>query len=176
MDKDDSGSIDRREITRLVKKLVAPDATKEDVKAIANALDTDKGGSITFREFQIFVSPIVETIKVRLRSLDAAKLRRAFFQFDKDDSGSINVEELSSLVKFIVAPDASDGDIEILVEAIDSDASGEVSFEEFIEFIGLSKEAEERAILDRIKVSLSKFSKERLGRLFQTSTKMVRAR
>ena len=79
LDKDDSGSIDRREITRLVKKLVAPDATKEDVKAIANALDTDKGGSITFREFQIFVSPIVETIKVRLRSLDAAKLREHFF-------------------------------------------------------------------------------------------------
>ena len=89
-----------------------------------------------------FLSDDVNAIKRKLLAASytshGADIRALFRKMDKDNSRSIDTEELGLIVKKIL-PNVKDEAINSLMAAVDLDGSGTIEEEEFIEFIGDGK-------------------------------------
>lgn len=57
--------------------------------------------------------------------------RRTFAQFDKDNSGTIDIKELRTLLTSLHV-NVSDEELQILMDSVDEDRSGEIDFDEFV--------------------------------------------
>jgi CRP-like cAMP-binding protein len=66
--------------------------------------------------------------------------KRIFHNFDADGSGSIDVHELRAVME-AMGHSLADAQLEELVEQVDADGSGDISFEEFVQLINIWKEA-----------------------------------
>jgi calmodulin len=70
------------------------------------------------------------TCKSQTSNID--EMREIFSLVDKDGGGTISTEELEELLE-IIGIKASKDDMEVMVEQMDADNSGEIDFEEFAE-------------------------------------------
>ena len=66
----------------------------------------------------------------RLTEAQVLEFREAFYSFDRDRSGYIEREELKNLCAW-VGQDATDGEIESMMDLADGDKSGRIDFWEF---------------------------------------------
>ena len=91
-------------------------------------VDADGSGDVDFAEF----------LAMMLRKIDEAdvvkELRNVFSVFDKDSSGTIDLEELRTAIRAI-GEALTDEDIETCMELADTSGDGEVDYDEFIHFI-----------------------------------------
>ena len=71
---------------------------------------------------------------------DEIQLRVAFNQVDTDNSGSIDVEELSNAMRAL-GRDLPREQIRAMMDAVDTDKSGEIDFDEFKEMMENVKNA-----------------------------------
>lgn len=71
---------------------------------------------------------------------DEIQLRVAFNQVDADNSGSIDVEELSNAMRAL-GRDLPREQIRAMMDAVDTDKSGEIDFDEFKEMMENVKNA-----------------------------------
>ncbi|CAG5123750.1 unnamed protein product [Candidula unifasciata] len=62
------------------------------------------------------------------KDVKECELRAVFKQLDKDNCGSISIEEL----KQVLAEQGLAGDAEAIIDQVDKDDNGKVSFEEFL--------------------------------------------
>ena len=79
-------------------------------------------------------------------------LRRLFDAIDADGSGSLDAEEIGKLCEDMGAK-LSDEELELAVRAIDTDGSGEVSFDEFCEWIMGATKGKVAMALSRFRAS-----------------------
>lgn len=61
------------------------------------------------------------------------KVRGHFDYFDEDQSGKLNLKEFRELFK-VIAPDSRRAEADEGFAAIDEDGSGEIEFDEFLEW------------------------------------------
>ena len=66
-------------------------------------------------------------------------LREKFQKYDKDGSGDIDSAELKALMADVTGEDPTDDEVSKFVAAVDSDADGTLSFEEFADIYARAK-------------------------------------
>lgn len=93
-----------------------------EVDRIFELVDVDKNGEIEFSEF------VTATVS-RDKLLQDEKLKQAFRVYDKDDSGSISVDEIRDTLG--VGKRISVEAWNEIVKEVDANGDGEVSFDEF---------------------------------------------
>jgi calmodulin len=95
---------------------------------MVNEIDADGDGAIDFPEF----------LTMMLRKMNEGdpekELRDVFMVFDKDQSGTISADELRNVMK-VIGEKLTDQEIEDAIKLADTTGDGEVSYDEFIQFI-----------------------------------------
>ena len=109
------------ELTVGYEKLLGDEAPEEVDKIFAK-VDIDGSGVIEYSEW------IVATIDLK-KLLTPEKLQDAFNLFDKDGGGTISPDEVKDVL--CSGQDVDDSVWEKIIEQIDKDGDGEISFEEF---------------------------------------------
>ena len=120
-----SGTIDFDELKHVMTEL-GQDPTYEEIEEMIFACDTNGDGEIDFDEF-------LNLIRLSMGE-DGGNaeehLRDVFDLFDVDGSGYIDRDDMRLLMKRL-AQDLTDGEITSIMEEVDTDGDGKISFEEF---------------------------------------------
>eukprot|EP00746_Dinoflagellata_sp_MGD_P153181 gnl/MRDRNA2_/MRDRNA2_84111_c0_seq1.p1 gnl/MRDRNA2_/MRDRNA2_84111_c0~~gnl/MRDRNA2_/MRDRNA2_84111_c0_seq1.p1 ORF type:complete len:934 (+),score=214.51 gnl/MRDRNA2_/MRDRNA2_84111_c0_seq1:127-2928(+) len=98
-----------------------PDLVK--LQNLCDDYDIDGSGDIGFREYLKIIR--------RFREKELAHLKRLFWRFDRDGSGSMATEEIASLL-LELGHEVSMPVVAEAVASVDEDRSGEVDWEEFV--------------------------------------------
>lgn len=98
----------------------------EELEDMIRAVDLNGDGEIDFEEF-------ISLMRLRMdeRQRDPEEdLRDAFNMFDSDRSGFIDRDEVRALMKKL-AQALTEEEIDAIMEEVDTDGDGEISFQEF---------------------------------------------
>merc|ERR1740121_737856 len=93
----------------------------EQIHHIFKALDSNNDGIINYSEF------LAAMMSTRLRMHDNL-LCATFRRFDKDGSGTINIEDFKTVL-------GEDQNIDLIMSEVDGNADGKISYEEFIAYL-----------------------------------------
>jgi calmodulin len=109
-------------------KSLGRNATREELKAMIAEVDDDGSGEIEFDEFlRLMTSKINDGDTVE-------EMREAFLVFDRDRSGSVTASELKHVMNNF-GETVTDEEVEAMIQQADADGDGELSFEDFYQFI-----------------------------------------
>ena len=127
-DEDHEGTVDREEMTRLLRKFSAGrDNCENDILTVINLLDKDQSGAISFEEFYEFGKKLEKCDHFN----DASKLvQDMFVMIDKDQGGLITVEELHDTIRDI-GFEISVTVVYNMIRDIDADGNGALDLDEF---------------------------------------------
>lgn len=128
-DMDSGGTIESHELSHVMEKL-GEKPSAEEVDDMIRAVDLNGDGEIDFEEF-------ISLMRLRMdeRQRDPEEdLRDAFNMFDADRSGFIDREEVRMLMKKL-AQTLTEEEIDAIMEEVDTDGDGEISFDEFRELM-----------------------------------------
>ncbi|KAG1338529.1 putative calcium-binding protein CML10 [Cocos nucifera] len=117
------GKISSSELAAIFQSLGHP-VNDEELERMMGEADTDGDGFISFDEF----------VDLNVRTVDDSAaledLRHAFSVFDLDRNGSISVDELARVLRCI-GEGASVAQCKRMIDGVDRDGDGLISFEEF---------------------------------------------
>lgn len=122
MDENKDGKLSKEEITKGFSALGLGENV--DVEEIFRICDTDKSGYVDYTEF------ITMTLNWQ-KSLSDAQIQAAFQAFDRQNRGSINLEDIKHL---FTSETASETDVAVwqeMLEEVDENGDGVVDLEEF---------------------------------------------
>mmetsp|Transcript_8850 Transcript_8850/g.11771 ORF Transcript_8850/g.11771 Transcript_8850/m.11771 type:complete len:177 (-) Transcript_8850:64-594(-) len=124
-DLDGGGTIEFKELHHVLKEL-GDEPSREEIEEMILLVDENGDGEIDFDEFLTLM---------RLRLGDSGEdaeqnLKDVFNIFDADGSGFIDKHEMRLLMKKL-AQDLTEEEITQIIEVVDKDEDGEISFEEF---------------------------------------------
>jgi len=121
-DKDDDGSITRKELQTVMQSLgQAP--SESELEDMINEIDIDGNGVIDLDEF-------INMMSKKLNS--EAELKDAFKLFDTDGKGAIPVVELCQLMNKLGLPQS---EIDEIISEADLNGDGQISYEEFVKMM-----------------------------------------
>ncbi|EGZ21483.1 hypothetical protein PHYSODRAFT_494835 [Phytophthora sojae] len=120
-DRDGSGELDYEEFRRLMSELGVRD--KSAIDAIIDEIDEDGSGSISFAEFAR-----VYDRRIKPSSKMDGEVKAAFSKYDRDGSGELDYEEFRRMMHESGVKDSEV--IDALIDEIDRDRSGTISFNE----------------------------------------------
>lgn len=89
-------------------------------------VDADGSGEIDYSEF------VVATMNEK-NLISNNKLQTAFKMFDKDGGGSISTDEIKQVLSF--GQNLDEKVVNQIIEQVDANGDGEISFEEFAEMM-----------------------------------------
>mmetsp|Transcript_23210 Transcript_23210/g.44303 ORF Transcript_23210/g.44303 Transcript_23210/m.44303 type:complete len:261 (+) Transcript_23210:1530-2312(+) len=135
-DKDRSGFITLQELQDGLDSLSLKSSSgkrvgKADVKALLQAVDVDKDGTISYEEF---IAATIHLHKIE----NEETLWAAFQSFDTDHSGFITAEELTHALETFGTP-LPMKEVTQMIAEVDSDRDGRVNYQEFVEMMRGSK-------------------------------------
>merc|ERR1712166_539404 len=129
LDKDKDGYITQEDIA-VALDCIAAKYTRIELQAMFEQLDVDGGGTFDKSEFiGAFHKPAVhpwQEVKELSRKMRAVEA--AWRMLDKDDDGSVTIDELTETLRRF----ADDDEISEMVRVADVDGDGEVSYHEFV--------------------------------------------
>ncbi|XP_021743759.1 calcium-binding allergen Ole e 8-like [Chenopodium quinoa] len=118
-----------------VMKTLGSETSPEEVAQMMEEMDSDRDGFINLEEFADFCSK-----KVEGDESGSQELHDAFKMYDQDGDDLISAAELH-LVLSRLGERCSVEDCEKMIQSVDSDGDGNVSFEEFRKMMTKSKSA-----------------------------------
>ncbi|XP_039277191.1 troponin C, isoallergen Bla g 6.0101 isoform X3 [Nilaparvata lugens] len=104
--------------------------TQSSLIDIIEQVDVDGSGELEFEEFCELASKFL--VEEEDAEAMEQELREAFRLYDKEGNGYITTDVLREILTEL-DPNISDDDLDMMIEEIDSDGSGTVDFEEFME-------------------------------------------
>lgn len=119
-DSENTGLISKLEFEKQLKHLNLND---EALEKMFSRIDVHQTGSILYNEF------IAATLEAQQR-IEESQLRDAFDNMDSDSTGFISKENLCH----VLGETCDDDYVDKMMEAVDSNKSGSISYDEFIEF------------------------------------------
>ena len=122
LDTNKDGKLQYEELLAGYENYYGKDMAKDEVDRIFELVDVDHSNEIDFSEF-------VTATANRGNLLQEDKLKQAFSYYDKDNSGSISVDEIRGVLG--VGQHISDEVWKQVVLEVDENGDGEVSFDEF---------------------------------------------
>mmetsp|Transcript_118450 Transcript_118450/g.205743 ORF Transcript_118450/g.205743 Transcript_118450/m.205743 type:complete len:172 (-) Transcript_118450:140-655(-) len=126
-DKDGDGTITADELGVVMRSL-GRKPTMEELKAMIAEVDDDGSGQIEFPEFlSLMASKLQDTDSIE-------EMREAFMVFDRDKSGSVSASELKHVMNNL-GEQVTNEEVEEMIREADADGDGELSFDDFLQFI-----------------------------------------
>ncbi|CAF2885049.1 unnamed protein product [Rotaria sp. Silwood2] len=122
-DSDHSGRISKSELKRVLHALNIT-TTDHEVEQLLTQMDSDHSGEIDYREFKNVMAASF------FKKYSQHELQIAFKNFDADGNGYITANELNHILTRM-GRHLSRGDIEAIVQSVDSSGDGKISFDEF---------------------------------------------
>jgi len=102
-----------------------------DLKDLIDDIDTDGSGELEFDEFlQLAARFLVEEDSEAMQE----ELREAFRLYDKEGNGYINVSDLREILRAL-EDNMGEDELDEMIAEIDTDGSGTVDFDEFMELM-----------------------------------------
>lgn len=126
-DADGSGSLSTAELVGMLKKQ-GYRGSDSQIRSMFISVDTSGDGLISLDEYLEAMGAVPPKVH------KSAAARQVFRAFDKDDSGSINKDELKQVFKEM-GKSFSDAELQRMVELCDSDGDGQINYDEFVEKI-----------------------------------------
>jgi Ca2+-binding EF-hand superfamily protein len=121
------GTIELHELQQVMSKL-GQNPTEQELIEMISTVDHNGDHEIDFNEFLILM-------KSRIVGRDPdQELREAFTVFDTDNSGAIDRKELKRLMKKL-GQKLSEQELDAMMDEVDTNGDGEISFEEFKELM-----------------------------------------
>ncbi|XP_072943884.1 troponin C, isoallergen Bla g 6.0101-like isoform X2 [Epargyreus clarus] len=111
-------------------EMLGHDLDEDTLKEIINEVDQDGSGQLEFSEFCTLAAKFL-TEEVDDEAM-LAELREAFRLYDKEGNGYITTEVLKEIFRELDNT-LSENDLNNMIEEIDTDGSGTVDFDEFLE-------------------------------------------
>lgn len=133
-DVDESGELTESEVKTVLREynLLPRDTWEQDrILSIINSCDENGDGELQFPEFLLLVTKLREEALLRMKS----DIRRVFDKYDRDNSGSLDVKEVSVMFADLgIEPHCRQDQDEIkrLLDEVDEDGNGEFDFDEFV--------------------------------------------
>lgn len=103
-----------------------------DLKQLIKEFDSDGSGEIEFEEFAAMVANFVVSGENE-EGLEE-ELREAFRLYDKEGNGYINVSDLREILRAL-DDNVCEDELDEMIAEIDTDGSGTVDFDEFMEMM-----------------------------------------
>jgi len=123
-DTDNSGVIDMEEF-RAMAQQIGMNPTKTEMELMMAEVDTDSSGTIDLNEF-------ITVMKRKAQDTEANDVVKATFDmFDVDGSGALSYDELRDVLHHL-GEKMSPEEVTRLIEAADTDKSGDVNVKEFM--------------------------------------------
>ncbi|CAF1007507.1 unnamed protein product [Didymodactylos carnosus] len=127
LDIDSNGTVGTQEI-QLVARAAGMELPESEIQLLIGSADEDHSGGIDIREF---VSMMTTTINPQ--DLEE-ELKQTFKVFDKDDSGSINADELKKFVRLFDS-ELSEDEASDMIQQADLKGTGGIDYDQFIQFL-----------------------------------------
>lgn len=129
-DKEKKGHIATRQIGTLLRTM-GQAFEERDLRDLIAEVDQDGSGEIEFDEFLTLVARfVVEDDKAKMEQ----ELREAFRLYDKQGNGYINVSDLREILRAL-DDNITEEELDEMIAEIDTDGSGTVDFDEFMEMM-----------------------------------------
>lgn len=126
LDLDHDGQLTKDELMIGYSKLMGEENAKKEVDKIFVTIDVNGTGAIDFTEF------CLATVNHK-KLLTKERLTQVFKMFDTDGSGTISSEEIKDF--FSMSDGGDDSFAQELIEEVDKNGDGEISFNEFKEMM-----------------------------------------
>ena len=110
---------------------------------------------------KIEIEPLRQKLYENSTSTHGHDLEYLFQQADMDGNGALDVAELKATVQRLVPGCLTDDQVQMLVKAADTDGDGEISCEEFVQWVSGKRDAGARAHVDDRVVCLSETPESR---------------
>lgn len=125
-----TGSISTETVAEILRLMGQP-FNRETLEEMIEEVDEDKSGRLEFEEFIILAAKfIVEDDEEALQK----ELKEAFRLYDKEGNGFIPTSCLKEILREL-DDQLSNADLDGMIQEIDSDGSGTVDFDEFMEMM-----------------------------------------
>jgi len=126
-DTDKTGDITVSELAAVFRSL-GQNPSETELQDIISEVDTDRDGTISFSEFISMMTRKTSTTDIE------AEIKAAFNVFDSDKCGYIKADELKSVMSSI-GETLTDSEVEEMINLVDTNGDGKISFEEFVSII-----------------------------------------
>ncbi|ETK75961.1 hypothetical protein F441_17869 [Phytophthora nicotianae CJ01A1] len=133
-DLDQTSTIDKRELSHVLRALGHEFTTKELEAEMASA-DLDRNGQLDFHEFVAFVKKQLAKKTYLLSQQREMEIRQSFQSLDTDKNGALDEQEFEYLIYKVLQVELSIEEQAALLDFVDKDADGLISEEEFIAFM-----------------------------------------
>jgi len=129
-DKEKKGFIHTSQVGQILRTM-GQAFEERDLKQLIKEFDSDGSGEIEFSEFAALIARFV--MEEDTSALEE-ELREAFRLYDKQGNGYINVSDLRDILRALDEKITED-ELDEMIAEIDTDGSGTVDFDEFMEMM-----------------------------------------
>ena len=160
IDDDNSGTIDKREMTKAL-KVLRVDVSSREIDDLFRRFDTDGDGRLGYAEYLEFLGfnkevsrrsstmvdrrsdleSLVDRIRLKIEdnlgseAQSGKRVKEVFADIDDDNSGTIDKREMTKALK-VLRVDVSSREIDDLFREYDKDGDGRLGYTEYLQLLG----------------------------------------
>jgi len=127
----DKGFIETNMVGTIL-QMLGHDVSEDRLQEIIAEVDADGSGELEFEEFVTLAAGFLTEDEPEDQEAMQAELKEAFRLYDKEGNGYITTDVLREILKEL-DDKITNEDLNMMIEEIDSDGSGTVDFDEFME-------------------------------------------